>query len=311
MADQASTLGRGALDWTVGRAPDGVLVAAAARQHGVISLAQLRAAGLSRDAIAHRVRNGRLIRVHRGVYRIGPLTDSLTEPFAAVLACGPTAVLSHDAAAVLHGIAKEHRTIDVTVTEGRPRPRDVVVHRARVAPEERTMHEGIPVTTATRTLLDVATRWRRRDLARAAEEAVVRRLVTHDSLVDAVGRGRRPGARALRSVLGDFTGPSVTRSEAERRMLELVRRAGLPAPACNVKVGRYEVDLLWPRARLVVEVDGYAFHSTRQAFERDRARDAALQLAGYRVIRVTWRQVVDEPHAVVATLAAALSAQAA
>jgi very-short-patch-repair endonuclease len=286
-----------------------VLVAeVAGRQHGVISLAQLRAAGLGEKGIRHRVAHGRLLRMHRGVYRLGPLSDSLTSPLAAVLACGPTAVLSHDAAAVLHGIARERRRIDVTVTTGRPRPNGVVVHRARVAEADRTVSDGIPVTTVARTLIDLATTWPRRNVERATEQAVVLRLASEEELVHAA-EARRAGARRLRSVLSALTSPSLSRSEAERRLKELVRKANLPPPVTNTRIGRYEVDALWPRQRLVVEVDGFAFHSTRQAFERDRARDAALQIAGHRVVRLTWRQLADEPHAVVATLAAALSPQ--
>jgi very-short-patch-repair endonuclease len=105
--------------------------------------------------------------------------------------------------------------------------------------------------------------------------------------------------------------PAFTRSEAERRLLALIRAAGLPPPRTNVHVGPYEVDFLWPAHRLVVEVDGFAFHSSRAAFERDRRRDADLQARGLRVTRVTWRQLEREPHAVVARLAAALALRAA
>jgi len=91
-------------------------------------------------------------------------------------------------------------------------------------------------------------------------------------------------------------------------MLDLIRAARLPAPLTNTKIGAYEVDFLWPAERLVVEVDGFAFHGPRAAFERDRRRDAELQALGYRVLRITWRRLVEEPEAVVALIAAALSA---
>jgi very-short-patch-repair endonuclease len=116
----------------------------------------------------------------------------------------------------------------------------------------------------------------------------------------------RRGRRALTAALDDD--PQLTRSEAERRLLALISQARLPRPETNVRLEGYEVDLLWRRERLIVEVDGYAYHSTRQAFERDRARDAALQAAGYRVVRFTWRQIVDNSYAVVAQLSALLSA---
>jgi very-short-patch-repair endonuclease len=244
--------------------------------------------------------------MHRGVYRIGPLTSVLAEPFAAVLASGPTAVLSHHAAAALHGIAKPWPgPVDVTVTAGHRRPSGVSLHRSPLAPEERTQCDGIPLTTAARTLVDVAPAWSRRELERGVEQAVILGLTTEAELY-ATAEGRKRGAARLRCVLTDFATPSLTRSEAERRLIELIRKAQLPHPIANAGIGRYEVDLLWPGQQLVVEVDGFAFHSSRQAFERDRARDAALQVAGYRVIRFTWRQIVREPYAVAATLAAVL-----
>jgi very-short-patch-repair endonuclease len=111
---------------------------------------------------------------------------------------------------------------------------------------------------------------------------------------------------ALRAVLQQE--PSLTRSEAERRLLALIRAARLPPPRTNVRVGGFEVDMLWPAERLVVEIDGFAFHGGCAAFERDRRRDAQLLARGYRVLRITWRQLTREPHAVVATIAAALAA---
>ena len=114
------------------------------------------------------------------------------------------------------------------------------------------------------------------------------------------------GARALWAVLG--AGLGLTRSEAERRFVELVDRARLPRPETNVRIGSYEVDALWRAERIVVEVDGYASHSSRTAFEHDRRKDATLQAQGFRVVRVTWRQLVDEPVAVAARLASTLAA---
>lgn len=176
---------------------------------------RIRAAGLSYDAIRHRVRNGRITRMHRGVYRVGPLTDPLTEPFAAVLACGPTAALSHRAALRLHGLVKDWPArLDVTVTAGHPRPAGVVVHRASLAPDERTEREGIPVTTAARALVDVAAGASRRELERLVEQAVVLRVANESELHRAAERPRR-GAARVRSILTDLTSPSLTRSEAE------------------------------------------------------------------------------------------------
>jgi very-short-patch-repair endonuclease len=132
--------------------------------------------------------------------------------------------------------------------------------------------------------------------------------VTDRSLEEQFSRyPTHPGAARLRSALR--SDPKLTRSEAERRLLELIRAAGLPEPRTNVRLHNHEVDFVWPGHRLVVEVDGYAFHSHRGSFERDRRRDAELAGLDYRVIRITWRQITEATEAVVALLATALAAQ--
>lgn len=288
-------------------ATDSVIAAFAARQHGVVAFWQLAAAGVSWDAVRHRVAAERLTPVHRGVYRIGPTHTALTSPMAAVLACGPSAMLSHHAAAELHGFAPGRRgPIDVTVTAGQPRSRrGIRVHRARV---DAVRVHGIPATTPARTILELATELHPRELRRAIEEAQIQRKLDHASLADVVDRARgHRGAKALRAATHHASEPALTRSEAERRLLDLIDRAGLPRPQTNVGVAGWEVDALWPTERLVVEVDGFAFHSTREAFERDRRKETDLAAAGYRVARVTWRQIVREREVVVASLARALS----
>jgi very-short-patch-repair endonuclease len=282
------------------------VAALAAQQHGVVASRQLAAAALGRRAVAHRVAQGRLTRLHRGVYLLGPLKAQLTDAMAAVLACGDGAVLSHHAAAALHGFrAATPGPIDVTVPARNARARPGIrVHRVRqLAPAEVTRRQGIPVTTPERTLLDLAAVLPQKDLERTLQEAEVQRLL---SLPLDEQYACRRGAKALRAAARKHDGPALTRSEAEARVLALVEAARLPRPAANARLHRYEVDLLWRAERLVVEVDGYAFHSTRAAFERDRRRDAELQTAGYRVLRVTWRQIVEEPEALVATLSVAL-----
>jgi very-short-patch-repair endonuclease len=170
---------------------------------------------------------------------------------------------------------------------------------------------GIPVTAPARTLLDLAADVRGRELERAVAEAEARRLTNRSQLLSLVARvAPRPGVAALRSLLTDARRPALTRSEAEERLLALIRAAELPVPEVNVSVAGQEVDFLWSDRRLVVEVDGFAFHSHRAAFERDRKRDAALAALGYRVIRVTWRQIVASPEAVVARIAGALTSVA-
>lgn len=274
-------------------AADRMVRAFARAQHGVVTTAQLATAGLGRNAIAGRVERGTLRRAHRGVYVVedGPFTAFN----AAVLATGDAAALSHRAAATVWGMLEAAPgPVDVTVTEGHRRSRPgILVHHA---PADRTTRHGIPITTPQRTLQDLAAVLTPEDLERALNQAQIQRLPLP----------ARSSSRALRAALG--TDPGMTRSEAERRLLRMIREAGLPRPRTNTKVCGHEVDLHWAGHRLVVEFDSWTYHSTRAAFERDRRRDADLQLAGNRVIRVTHRQLAGDALALVARLAAALSA---
>ena len=286
-------------------------MAVARQQHGLVTTPQLCAAGLTGDAIKHRVEKSWLRRRHRSVYLVGPLETPLTPSMAAVLAYGDGVLLSHYPAAVLWGLstAPAH-VMHVTVAGRAARSRDGLrAHSVRhLHPHDASRHQGVPVTSPARTLLDLATAVSARDLSRATDEARVHRLVTDLSLNEQFQRyPHHRGTAALRKAIQ--TEPALTRSEAERRLLELVRAARLPTPQTNVSVGRHEVDFLWPGHDLVVEVDGYAFHSSRRSFERDRRRDADLTGRGFRVIRITWRQLANEPETVVATLAAALAVQ--
>ena len=297
-------------EWHLSHPADAVVVALAARQHAHVSTAQLLAAGLTHRAIARRVERGWLTAVHRGVYRVGPLEAPLGRVMAAVLACGPDAVASHGTAAALHGFSEEGGTVQVTVDARRRAREGVRIHRSPLPADEVTCVEGIRVTTPARTIRDGAAGWSARELRRAIEEALIQRKLDHTALTDAVhqARGQR-GAAALRAAVADVigSGERVTRSHAERKLLDLIDRAGLPRPQTNVRIGRHEVDAFWPRERLVVEVDGYAFHGGRAAFERDRARDGDLAARGIRVVRVTWRQMTRQAEAVAARLAGALA----
>jgi len=296
----------------VGSSADRALAAIATSQRGLVTRDQLLTLGLGRGAIAHRVSGGRLHRLHRGVYLVGhAAVPVLASELAAVLACSPDALLSHRSAAWLWRLARRpDGEIDVTVVgrNGGRRP-GVRVHETRaLEPFERAEREGIPVTTPARTLLDLAEMVSLRELERALDEARIRRLVRRSQLTGVLDRRRgRNGAAALSALLDREGDPTLTRSEAEERMLALVRAARLPPPQVNSRAGGHEVDLLWAAQRLVVEVDGYAYHSSRAAFERDRLRDADLHAAGLQVMRFTWRQLLDGPEAVVARLAAALA----
>jgi very-short-patch-repair endonuclease len=258
---------------------DRAIAALAARQCGVVTIAQLADAGITRRGVAHRVQHGRLTRIYRGVYQVGPIAAPHGREMAAVLTTG--GVLSHHTAAAAWGIRpSDEGEIHVTVTGHDQRSRKgLTVHRSLSL--KAAVHRGLPLTTPARTLRDLAPLLPTSEYERAVEEAQVQRLVP-----------LRPGDE-----------PRFTRSEAERRLLALTRAAGLPTPLTNTRVAGWEVDAFWPRHKLIVEVDGFAYHGNRAAFERDRRKDAALTAAGYRVVRITWRQLVREPHAVVALLA--------
>ena len=292
---------------------DRLILALARRQQGAIAARQLVAVSVSRDVVRHRVSTGWLVRRYRGVYLVGPLRTPLTESMAAALALGDGALLSHYPAAVLWGLRPPAAwPMEVTVIGRDARgPDGITVHRVTdLHRADRATRDQVPVTSPARTLLDLATQVTQRDLDRATNEARVHGLVTDLSLNEQFQRfPHHRGTAALRQAIQ--TEPVLTRSKAEQRLFELIRIARLPEPETNARVGRYEVDFVWREHDLIVEVDGYAFHSSRGAFERDRRRDAELQAAGYRVIRFTWRQITDAPEALVATLATALAPSAA
>lgn len=199
--------------------------------------------------------------------------------------------------------------MDITVPGRDPGPKPGIrIHRVRALdPADIGKVDGIPTTSVPRTLLDLAADGATRDLEQAVAEASARRLLRHQDLLSLLARHRgHKGMRTLRALLDADAGPALTRSEAEERLLTLVRAAGLPPPETNVRVGPFEVDFLWRESRLIVEVDGFAFHSSREAFERDRARDAELLGRGFRVLRLTWRQIVTRREATAARISRAL-----
>jgi very-short-patch-repair endonuclease len=259
------------------------------------------------------MRLGRLYRIHRGVFAVGhPVLAPLAAETAALLACAGSAVLSHMTAARLWGlpVPKEKR-IHLIVDRGRAMARSgICAHRiGPLGPGEVGRRSRLPLTTPTRTLLDIAALIDGRGFERAFEAALTQRMTTRATIARALERApTRRGSAQVRAILRREVEPALTRSEAEERFLALVRRAGLPPPRVNARVGAYEVDFLWAQQRLIVEIDGFAFHSTRSAFERDRRRDSDLQAAGYRVMRLTWRQIIDEPEAVLVRVAQALVA---
>jgi very-short-patch-repair endonuclease len=279
---------------------DRAIAALAGAQHGVVSRAQLAELGLGRGAIANRVARGLLHPVHRGVYAVGHLRLARGGRWmAAVLAAGPGAVLSHRSAAELWGIRNGARSpIEVIAVGPRRRP-GIHAHRVRLEPDEITVEDGIPVTNPARTLFDLASVVTPQQLAHALNEAEIRRLTSPLPLDALIARHpRRKGSAALRRALEKQrrTGETVIRSDFEAAFLDFTERHGLPRPHMNEPLGPYQPDAFWAAQRLIVELDSYDIHTTRRAFERDRARDRALTTAGYRVIRITWRQLTHEPE---------------
>lgn len=218
---------------------------------------------------------------------------------AAVLACGEKAVLSHRSAAALWGLMRPSRgPVDVSAASGRRR-RGIAVHEGGIVDADRTVVAGIPVTSVARTLFDLAEAIDEKLLERAFEEADRLQLLEMQALeaVCARGHGRR-GLRPIRRLIDAARMPEETQSPLEDRVLELCREYDLPLPATGATVLGREVDALWSAQRLMVEADGWTFHGHREAFERDRVRDAAMQVEGYRVIRLTHRRLEREPAVV-------------
>lgn len=232
---------------------------------------------------------------------------------AAVLACGPDAVLSHRAAAALCDLRPiPSGPIDVTVpARGRRGQKGIRVHNVRrLDAEDRATVEGIPVTSIPRTLLDYAEVARPQQLRHAIEAAERTNRLDGNALQRLIARstGRR-GLKPLRAAIDASKGSAPwTQSELERAFLALVRDAEIAEPAANVLVAGVLVDLVWLPQRLVAEVDSYGFHRTRARFEEDRRRGAGLLVAGYRVLRVTQRRIEQEPRRVISELRALLAA---
>ncbi len=264
----------------------------------MVSREQLLACGVHRRRIERALRDGRLHRIHRGVYAIGHTALSQEARWmAAVLAAGPGTVLSHRSAAHLWGISSRSPSlVEVTTPRSTRNVRSVTVHRTRrLEPSDHTTRDGIPTTTLKRTLVDLA-----------GSPAFDRALHQAEILFGAqeLSAARIPGRKLAPS------DADRSRSALERDFKRLCRRHGIPPPENNVRIAGFEVDFLWRDAGLVAEVDGWRFHRPRHAFETDRRRDAVLVREGMRAVRFTHRQVTQHPHEVAATLRAALASAA-
>jgi very-short-patch-repair endonuclease len=257
----------------------------AARQNGVVARAQLLSLGVGEHAIDRRLKSGRLHRIHRGVYAVGHRV--LTREgrwMAAVLACGPGATLSHDTAAAAWELRRNDGLIHVTVRGSRKAPKGIKLHRSpALTAAETTAIRGVPVTTPARTIVDLARRLSADELEPIVDLADQRGIVDFAAL-------RSARSASLKAVLRAYD-PAPTRSELERRFLRLCRRHKIARPETNALIHGYLVDFVWRDRRLIVEVDGYAYHRTPRRFESDRERDVELSTKGWRTLRFTWRQV--------------------
>ena len=288
------------------------------RQHGVMHLDGFGALGLGPRGVQKRAAGGRLHRVHQCVYSLVAPSQLGTRGWwmAAVLACGPDAVLSHRSAAALWDIrGGGATTVDVSLPGRQVRShRGIRVHRsASLDPADSTTRHGIPCTTVARTLLDRAATVTEDELRRDLDEAEHLRLLDHAEVEALLARanGHR-GVGKLRRLIAARAEPALTSTDIEDRMLALCIRAGLPRPLVNAAVvlgtgETYRPDFYWPDRGLVVETDGRAAHLNQHAFENDRRRDQHLRRAGYETLRFTWRQLAIDGEDVAATLRAVLS----
>ena len=264
-----------------GHTSDARIAAIAARQHALITIWQLLAIGLDTNAVARRVARGTLHRRYRGVYVVGqPTLSPEGECLAAVLAAGPGAALSHRPAGKLHGISRFHPPHIAIVTTTKRRPEGVEVHRVRTLdPRDITTHNGIPVTTVHRTLVDLADDLTPHQLANVIHEAAYRGRFVEAAVRDAMDRvfGRRKLHVLERAIELHHAGSAGTKSAGEDAFLTL----GYPEPHVNTDLHGYEVDFHWPQHQLVVEIDGGG-HSDRH----DAGRDRVLHASGYSVLRL-------------------------
>jgi len=283
-----------------------------------VTLAQLEAQGLTRQGVHERVVSGRLHPIHQTVYSLTPRVMTQRGKFmAAVLACGPDAVLSHRSAAYLWGLVDSwEEPIDVTAPNRRGRsPEGVAAHRdGSLQPIDRTTRYGIPCTGVARTVLDfaaVAPEW---EVRKVVAQAEVLGILDKPKLRALLKRGRRRrGVARLRLILDEIHPQTKrTRSELERLFLEMCAKRDVPEPEVNVWLfapdgKRYQADFLWRDARLIMEADSRRFHDTDSAFVSDRKRRQQLELAGWRVSQCTWEEVEREPRRLAQTVEALIT----
>lgn len=291
------------------------LAAVASRQHTLVAAAQLRHLGIDQNATEHRVRLGRLWPIHRGVFAVGhPELTQEGRLLAAVLALGEGAVLSHVPAAVHWCFLSkrwlfEDGCVDVTTPRRlKPRPGIRPHTDTRLVAADWTRHGAIPITTPARSLYDIATLLPDRSLRRAVHEAEVQRRVNHRQLRAQIAGKNTAAARALRAVIEH--GPAPTRSDLEDDVLELLRARDLPRPRNNARIAGFEVDLLYADLDLVIEIDSDRYHGTAFARDNDAHKQALLEAAGFRVIRVSDREINGDSELTIRRIRRVMAEQA-
>ncbi len=283
------------------------LVEIAERDFGALSLDDCRSCGLSESGVHKRVEAGDLFRKYPGVYAFGrPDLTANGRRMAAIKACGSGACLSFATAAAHRGIRQSNSSyIDITVPAGRPlrKLRGIRCHRADLARQDISDVDGIPCTSVSRTLLDLATRISFQGLERAANQAVVIEVFDMREMGDLLRRSKgRRGIRKLRQVLerGDMSGENVPKSGLEERFAQLCKTHGLPKPGVNrwLLLGDVykEVDFLWRSEKVVIEVDSKRYHSTGWNLARDTERDELLTASGFLHDRVSECLLMHEPN---------------
>ncbi len=293
--------------------PDRAIAALAADQRTIVTRRQLLELGVSRQAISRAVVRGRLSPIHSGVYSL--VTRTALPPLAleqaAILACGPSAVLSHETALALWGLLElSAGPVQLTIVGGTKRVRAGVVTHVTSSIDRREIRrrERLPVTSPARALLDVAPRMPPRSIEHTLDTGIERGLISRTAVRELLARHPgRAGTPVLAALLESGRPSSATRSHGEERLLQLLRRGGIPDPEVNARQRRYMPDLVWRRERVLVEFDGWLYHSGRGAFERDRDRQNDLVVdEGWQVVRVTSEMLRRRPERVLVLIATAL-----
>lgn len=299
---------------------DTAIFGLAGRQYGLISRTQTLALGISDHLITRRVTAGRLVTVGRGVYSLPGWPDSWHRRlWRAHLDVGPHSVVSHEAAALLHGLGPvPHGTVTVTVPHGdheRPAPYEVR-QSTDLRPHHRTTVDGLPVTTPARAVVDLAARLGRERLGRMIDDAHVARRCTIEQIAAVYDELLRPGKRGMKLLhtLLVMRGPGYVPPESvlERRLLRVLARGGLPQPVRQAALpwrpeAPCRVDFLYPLERVIVEADGRRWHSRLDQMASDRERDREAQLHGHVVHRFVWEEITRKPHLVCETIRLALA----